>query len=1061
MNHYLLLRLPAKAIRGLCSLFVLTVLLLLAGQVQAKSVLLLTTTEDPIKYPDGVDIVKNCISDFQYWQSLDPTNNQLVVKNGKLNDTVNPLVMADLFPAAPATAPYDVIATCNVYAQTLPSSATIVNQAIRTRVARAFVLFDEPGAFQGGWINAINDWQVTYNTDYYAGNGVSQIANTQSRFVAGSAFASDLATMGGHSYAVYRGVPTDNVLYTPESLEGINASVPPVPSNYPLNDKASVLVVPLARSYQDSNGMATGACVIASTDVSMFDTVRWKPAAMPAVAPNNYRKVSVTFLKATDPGGPCSPLPTITKSFDKAVVKPGDTVTLTIALQNNGGFTDAQGNVQTAAPVTDVQVTDNLPAPLILASVPVSTCGGTTLGTVGGPLVGVQGGTLPSTTCTITAQVQWPNTSAGLSACPASTTTTRINKIAYGSDFTATGGPNTTVIPNKGNSPFDAVAQMVCSRDEVPLLSVIKTADKTSTYKGDTVKFTITIANSSSVQATSVAVSDPVTGDWQSSPAPTWVCQSSDGAPCATASGSGQINESNLTVPANGSVTYTLTAVASGAMQSAINTVTVTPGGTAVCSAGAASCTSTVRVHLFGVISIAKTLTGQSNNPLLPGGTITYSVAVQNTSPSVPVQHAIHVTDPLAPGISGGTWTCEGECYGMTLGSLPLDVTLPGMLVYDQSITPWHTPSGLATYAITATVDPANTLYASIVNTANATTSGGDICTDTKTSSCSASAAAVPVVLPGSVLITKRLISSASVAPGGVATYEIKVSNPSTTNNVNQTVNVSDALPANASGGSWTCAGSVCPAASGSSLPLNQTLASLPSGAMVTYVVTVNVAANAAHGSTVNNTAIVTPTAPDLCTGNTCSSSALPVSVIVPGAVTVAKTLTSSAQATRGAAVTYQIVVGNSASGPIEHAVAVVDNLPSGLENGVLTCTVNCTNATITSATGTALAAQIAGLPAGTSVTFQVTANIKADAAANSSITNVATATPGSTRDSQEFCEGNTNSCSASAPPVKITVPDVPEPPVVQPVPATDHWALMLMSALLALAFVIHRRRSR
>ena len=44
------------------------------AQAQAKNVLLLTTTEDPVLRPDGVAIVDNCIADFQYWKSLDPVN---------------------------------------------------------------------------------------------------------------------------------------------------------------------------------------------------------------------------------------------------------------------------------------------------------------------------------------------------------------------------------------------------------------------------------------------------------------------------------------------------------------------------------------------------------------------------------------------------------------------------------------------------------------------------------------------------------------------------------------------------------------------------------------------------------------------------------------------------------------------------------------------------------------------------------------------------------------------------------------------------------------------------
>lgn len=1031
MNSFIGVPRVRSSLARLAAIMLCSMIGLISAQANATNVLLLTTQEVP---SDGRGIITNCEREFLTWKNaanpLDPTDvRDLTTVHGKLNDPASPLVIGDLFPAAGGR--YDVIAACTVYANSLPQSSAIINQAIKTRVARAFILFDENAAFKDGWINAKTDWNIALSAGR-GGSLESQVVNSVGRYSnTTNVVPAWLNPMRGHSYGAYKNVPVDNVLYTPAHMK--------VAAGTKMVDGASTLVVPLFESYKDASGVAQGACVMVSTDSSMFDT-------------NNYgaqaARVLPSFMDAaTIPGGPCTPLPTITKSFTPAVLSPGGTSELKIEVQNNGGYTDSAGLWHPAPVISGLNVTDNLPAPLVVDPASITTtCTGATAAAQGSNVIHLANASLPANGCSISAQVTWPTSATAQCLGTAKPLT---NTILSGTDFTA----------SPSQAPLDASAQLACVPVPVPVLNIGKTASVANAVAGDPVQFTVTVTNSSTVPATGVSLADPKNSNWSSFDS--WSCTSTDAANPSCGSGTGDVGLSALTVPAQGSLTVVINAKASGNSANSINQATLNPGS-GVCSNGSSSCFATVMVNIVGSMQITKTLT----SPLppasaVPGGVLNYQITLTNASSTVPVANPIRLQDALPNGVSSGTWTCVSgaACGGLTNGAFDpgtrmMDVSVPQLLTTTTS-------QNTVTFNVVLTVDPANTLYASIVNTANATTSGGDICRDTKTSSCSASAAAVPVVLPGSVLISKRLISSASVAPGGVATYEIKVSNPSTTNNVNQAVNVSDALPANASGGSWTCAGSVCPAASGSSLPLNQTLASLPAGAMVTYVVTVNVAANAAHGSTVNNTAIVTPTAPDLCTGNTCSSSALPVSVIVPGAVTVAKTLTSSAQATRGAAVTYQIVVGNSAKGPIEHAVAVVDNLPSGLENGVLTCTVNCTNATITSATGAALAAQIAGLPAGTSVTFQVTANIKADAAANSSITNVATATPGSTRDSQEFCEGNMNSCSASAPPVKITVPDVPEPPVVQPVPATDHWALMLMSALLALAFVVHRRRSR
>ncbi len=965
------------------------------AQAQAKNVLLLTTTEDPVLRPDGVAIVNNCIADFQYWKSLDPVNNQLTVMAGKLNSTASPLTMTDLFPAPPATAPYDVIATCNVYAQSLPSAASIMNQAMQTRVARTFLLFDEPASFQEGWINAISDWQVTKAT-YRAGAAVSQVANTASPYVLGSAFQTNLPTMGGHSYAVYKGVPSDLVLYSPTTV---------TPSGtYPVTEKASTLVVPLSRSYPDGNGFAQGACVIVSTDVSMFDSVRWVPSNA------NYRRISRTFLAATDPGGPCGTTPTITKSFDRALVQPGDTATLTIRLQNNNGFTDAQGNPQPGADVTGVNLTDNLPAPLILAAAPSMTCSaGTLVGAVGGNQLGIQNGTIQSASCTVTAQVQWPNTAAGQSACPVSAPGSITNRIGYGTDFTASAGPTSGTKPSGGNwpEPFNAVAQLACQQTPFAELEVTKTADKSTSYKGDTVVFTVTITNSGDAPATGVSVSDPMTADWTSA---AWTCSRSDGVPCPTAGGNGNITHSNLTVPANGSVTYTITSVASGTNQSAVNTVAVTPTAPTLCSNGKTSCSDTARVTIVGVVSLTKTFVSQSATPLLPGGSIVYDVVLTNDSTTVPVQHGILVSDPLPNGISSGTWTCSGEnnCYGLTGGSLPLNVTVPGLLAFVANST------GRMTFRITATVDPQNRQYTPIVNTATATPTAPDLCVGGKTS-CSASVS-TPVTLPGSVQITKTLTSAAVVQRGGTATYEIEVSNPSTTNAVANKVVVADPVPAGASAVTFACT-------SGCNLldaadATGHTIANLPAQAKVKYLVTLTVAANAAHGATIQNVATATPSGADVCTAGVspCTANAAVVTVFVPGTVEITKRLLTSATALRGDPVTYEIVVTNPSDGPVNGAINVADTLPSGLDAGTWSCTGACSAVT---GGNTALADQLPSLAAGASATYTISTQISATAAHGLTIENSATATP----TAPELCVGGAASCTAKAGPITVTVP--------------------------------------
>ncbi len=101
--------------------------------------------------------------------------------------------------------------------------------------------------------------------------------------------------------------------------------------------------------------------------------------------------------------------PHVTKAFAPASVKTGEVSTLTINLNNT---------IVPAAKVPNVNLTDVLPAPLELVAVPTTTCtGGTLTGAAGTNTIKLTGATLPEAGCTITAQVRWPATSAGVAAC--------------------------------------------------------------------------------------------------------------------------------------------------------------------------------------------------------------------------------------------------------------------------------------------------------------------------------------------------------------------------------------------------------------------------------------------------------------------------------------------------------------------------------------------------------------------------------------------------------------------------------------------------------------------
>lgn len=138
---------------------------------------------------------------------------------------------------------------------------------------------------------------------------------------------------------------------------------------------------------------------------------------------------------ATSENGACG-LPKVSKSFDKTDVYLGgsdNSTVLTISLSNG-----------TPNPITNVNLTDNLPAPLVVATGSVgNTClAGNLSAAVGANAISDNGFTIPSGGCTITVPVQWPNSDAGRQACINTPSVT--NTITPGTDFVSpTGQVNT------------------------------------------------------------------------------------------------------------------------------------------------------------------------------------------------------------------------------------------------------------------------------------------------------------------------------------------------------------------------------------------------------------------------------------------------------------------------------------------------------------------------------------------------------------------------------------------------------------------------------------------
>ena len=279
----------------------------------------------------------------------------------------------------------------------------------------------------------------------------------------------------------------------------------------------------------------------------------------------------------------------------------------------------------------------------------------------------------------------------------------------YAQTYACAGGGSVDSSGHVGIPAADAGKTITCTLTNLHrVIGIDKHADVAGALApGGTIVYTVTVSNLGGVQVDNVAVSDPLATGIASQ---TWSCVGANGATC-TASGSGAINDSSVSLPVTGLVTYTITATADTTLPAQVtNTATATPpAGTACLVNGAAAkpCAASASNRSVGAISVTKT--SSVSGPLAPGGSVTYKVTVTNTG-VVPVNN-VAVSDPVPAGIvTSHTWTCVGS-NGATCtasGSGAISDTIATM------------PAGSAvTYTITATA--ASTLPAQVTNTVTVT----------------------------------------------------------------------------------------------------------------------------------------------------------------------------------------------------------------------------------------------------------------------------------------------------------------------------------------------------
>jgi uncharacterized repeat protein (TIGR01451 family) len=471
---------------------------------------------------------------------------------------------------------------------------------------------------------------------------------------------------------------------------------------------------------------------------------------------------------------------------------PGEALTYTITLTNSGG-----------GDVTGYGVTDPLDANVAFAS---ADHGGV-----------YAGGAVTWSNLTIPAKGQLTLTLVATVVEAIPPGVSAIGNVAYA---TGTPPPDCTASPRPANC-----ATIPVSPGTVAIAKAVIDADGDGqATPGETLTYTITLTNSGGGDAT-LGLADPLDANLR-------FVSADNGGTLAN----GTVTWTNLTVPANGSVTLTLVTTVADPLPAGVAAITnvAYASGTAPADCSAVptppSC-AVIAVPPPGAVTIAKTVAdANGDGQATPGETLTYTIALTNGGGQTVTGYG--VTDPLDANVAfvsadnGGTYANGAVTWS--------NLTIPA--------------NGSVTLTLVATVaDPLPAGVAAITNVAYASGTAPADCSAVPTPpSCAVIAAAPPAGAP--VLRIGKSASASTVAPGATLAYTIRVENVGTAAATG--VVVSDPIPAGIASYAWTCTaegGAACANASGHGA-LAEPVPALPVGGAVVYTVTATLAADPPSG---------------------------------------------------------------------------------------------------------------------------------------------------------------------------------------------------------------------
>jgi uncharacterized repeat protein (TIGR01451 family) len=445
-------------------------------------------------------------------------------------------------------------------------------------------------------------------------------------------------------------------------------------------------------------------------------------------------------------------------------------------------------------------------------------------------------------------------------------------------------------------------------------LAVTNSATPNPVVAGGNITYTQTVTNAGPQDAVNATLTEAIPANtiFQSitpsgADAAGWTCPAPSG---------GVISCTNPDIPSGAPGTTTFTVV-----------VTVNPataGGTQIAdTVSVASGTNdpnltnnsaTAVVVVAAANSADLTITNSAApNPVLAGGTITYTVVVNNLGPAVATSVVwgsavpVNTTFVSVTASSGTTgWTCSLVSISCNIASFA--------------------PGASTTFTVKVVVNPTTASGTVITDTATVSSST----TDPNPASNTATATVVVATAGQADLAVTKTGTPNPVLAGNKITYTITVTNNGPAPAAG--VQLVDTLPGSTTfssigisaplGVTWNCTGP-------SGGAERCTIAALPSGAAgaTTFTLIVSVNAGTAPGTVITNTANVSATTSDPYAGNNSASTSSVVASPTQADVAIVKTA-SPEPVEQGTALTYTLQVTNN--GPaVAQNITVTDPLPS------------------------------------------------------------------------------------------------------------------------------------